>query len=183
MISFIQSLDMRMLESLFAMRELATVNLLIVITEAGDVVFVAGFVACLSLFLFARHKYTYLVGLVASVAGAAGTMLLLKHAIARPRPDILYHAYLQGGFSLPSGHATLAAALYGFLIYLAWRALPAGLWRIAVMASLGALIAAIAFSRLYLGVHYLSDVIAGVLLGGAFAYIGIFVVRRLENRS
>ncbi len=181
---FITSLDMKILESLYAMRDLTTVvKAFIGVSEAGGTLFVFGLVLCIGLVLALRRKHAYLTGLLASVLGAAGATFILKEFIARARPDILYRAYTETGFSFPSGHAALAAAFYGFCIYLVWRLIPSPLWRAVIITCLGILIAAIASSRLYLGLHYLSDVIGGLALGAVFVWIGIVVVWRLEELS
>ena len=70
-------------------------------------------------------------------------------------------------YSFPSGHAMISTAAYGALAYLAWRHLRTRPGRLTLAGGSVVLVALICFSRLYLGVHYLSDVLAGVA-GGAF---------------
>jgi membrane protein DedA with SNARE-associated domain/membrane-associated phospholipid phosphatase len=108
------------------------------------------------------------------LAGAfAGAWLLqetVRLLVARPRPpitDALVHA---GGLGFPSGHATDAAATYGML-----AALLAGVtarWpaRVAIWATAVALVGLIALSRLYLGVHWLTDALGGLTLGAAWLF-------------
>ncbi|MEK7133687.1 MAG: phosphatase PAP2 family protein [Patescibacteria group bacterium] len=182
MIPLLSSLDARVLDILYAYRDIPTVKIFIGVTELGGVVFVSGLVACLGLVFLLRRKYAYLAGLVISVAGAAGIMWVLKHLIIRPRPDIYYQAYPESGFSFPSGHATLAVAFYGFCIVLIRWFIPSPVWKNLATSVLTFLIAAIVFSRIYLGVHYLSDVVAGMALGGLFVWIGTWVVQRIGDR-
>ena len=89
-----------------------------------------------------------------------GSMILteiLKRVFQRARPELL-----DSGYSFPSGHATLAVGFYGTLaLLLAWRL--EGFWRWTVVAAGVALVLLIGFSRLYLGVHYLTDILAGFL--------------------
>ncbi len=92
---------------------------------------------------------------------------LLKIGFARPRPDLAPHLDHQTSFSYPSGHATSAAAVY---LLLAWLAPPR--WRGATAALAIAIIILNGFSRMMLGVHWLSDIIGGTLLGAAFALGG-----------
>lgn len=183
MTQFIGGLDGQTLQYLFAYRDITTTLSFIGITELGSTVFVLGLGLCVGIFLVFRRQIPYAVGLAVSVFGAGGTALLLKELIRRARPDVTLQAYAETGFSFPSGHATLAAAFYGFLIYLVWRMMPASRRRTAVVAVLTVLIALIAFSRLYLGVHYLTDVIGGLLLGGLFVWIGILVVKRIAKQD
>ena len=177
---FISSLDVRVLETLYAYRDLTAVDIFIGVSELASALFIGGLIFCIGIILILRGRYAYLLGLVVSSLGGAGSMFLLKELIERIRPPVMYQAYIENGFSLPSGHATIAAAFYGFCIYLLWRLVPSLIWRTMAILGLGTLIAGIAFSRLYLGGHYLSDVIAGLILGGIFVWIGIAVVRRLE---
>lgn len=180
MIQYLTGLDMPLLQYLFAHRDIATILSFIGITELGSTVFVCGLGLCIALLLVLRRKIPYAIALAVSVLGAGAAALFLKEVVHRARPEAAYQAYIETGFSFPSGHATLAAALYGFLIYLVLRMMPAGNRRSVAIVLLGLLIGLIAFSRLYLGVHYLSDVIAGLLIGGIFAWIGSVVTKKLE---
>ena len=99
----------------------------------------------------------------------------------RPRPDIVSHVVYVASASFPSGHATHAAALY-----LTLAAMIAGLAKVRgvslVAYGLAILIMiAVAFSRVYLGVHYPSDVLAGCVLGAACALIGWMTLKRLSR--
>lgn len=88
--------------------------------------------------------------------------LLLKYAIYRPRPIELYSG--ADSFSFPSGHATMAAITFGVLAVLASHAMNR--WnRSLVYAICGSFVIAIAYSRVYLGVHWLSDVLGGIIFG------------------
>ncbi len=182
MMSFISSLDTRALDIISLNRNLMGVDIFIGITEIGDIIFVGGLIAALVLYFALRRKYAYLAGLLVSVVSAAATTLALKVLIERARPDFAYQAYIESGFSFPSGHATVAMAFYGFCIFLVHRMVANALWRNLATLFLILLIVGIAFSRLYLGVHYLSDVLGGLVVGGVFALIGIALVKKFEQR-
>ena len=183
MIQLIGGLDAQTLQYLFAYRDITTTLSFIGITELGSTVFVLGLALSIGIFLVFRGKIPYAIALAISVLGAGATALVIKETVERARPERMYQAYAETGFSFPSGHATLAAAFYGFLIYLLWRMMPAGFARTASVSALALLIALISFSRLYLGVHYLSDVIGGLLLGGLFVWIGILVVKKIAKQD
>ena len=183
MIQYLAALDEQVLQYLYTQRDIAASLSFIGITELGSTAIVSGLTLCIGIFFVFRRQIPYAVGLAVSVFGAGGTALLLKELIRRARPDVTLQAYAETGFSFPSGHATLAAAFYGFLIYLVWRMMPAGHRRTVVLAVLTLIIALIAFSRLYLGVHYLTDVMGWLLLGGLFAWIGSLVVTRMERQN
>ena len=95
---------------------------------------------------------------------------LLKYCFLRARPEVLRLVEI-GGYSFPSGHSFVSMSFYGLLIVLALRLLPPGrrLW---VCLPLGLLIALIGLSRIYLGVHYASDVLAGMC--GGFIWLAVY---------
>lgn len=86
-----------------------------------------------------------------------------KIAIQRPRPE--NPVYLETSFSFPSGHAMLAVVLYGFMAYLLIKLVRGWKNKVNIFFIFFTVIIAIGFSRMYLGVHYLSDVWAGYLIG------------------
>lgn len=88
---------------------------------------------------------------------------ILKRIICRPRPDVV-KLINQGGYSFPSGHAMASTAFYGYLIYLLWKSNFSKTYKYIGTVFLILLIFTICFSRVYLGVHYTSDVIAGICL-------------------
>jgi membrane-associated phospholipid phosphatase len=108
-------------------------------------------------------------GLIAAVV-LGGAQLLetsAKVIVARPRPPstLWAHDMSAGGFSFPSGHATLAAAGYGLIAALLVRYLRPVRARAAVWVAAATATATVGLSRVYLGVHWLSDVLAGWLVG------------------
>ena len=106
----------------------------------------------------AQQKVTWLV--LASFGGALLLNTLLKLLFARPRPNVFPPLTTETSYSFPSGHAMAAVAVYGLLALLLWRRAKRG-W--AVLA--GAWVPLVALSRVYLGVHYPSDVLASLALG------------------
>ena len=103
----------------------------------------------------------------------------LKLLIGRERPISEYAANLHiPTFSFPSGHASGSMIAYGLLAYLAWHWLPQP-WNYIVVAILIGLIILIGISRIYLGAHFPSDIVAGWLLGAIALCIVIFIVRPL----
>lgn len=124
--------------------------------------------------LAGRQRISYaLAASMASFAGAA----LLKLAIHRPRPDTMYvkNMFVKS-YSFPSGHAFDAAVFYGLLAYLAFKYLPSP-WSYIIAVVLVLLILLIGTSRVYLGAHYPTDVLAGWLLGLA---VLILIVRAIH---
>jgi membrane-associated phospholipid phosphatase len=124
-------------------------------------------------FLVARRHLREAALVALAFAGGELLYSLLKVEFARPRPSFADPVVPQGeGYSFPSGHATASMAVYGALAYLALTTLRGTRWpRVACTAGLLALVAAIAFSRLYLGKHFPSDVIAGWCVAAAWLAI------------
>ena len=102
---------------------------------------------------------------------------LLKDIVHRTRP---INALIQEStFSMPSGHAAIAIVFFGFLAYLAVRKKSKKIkWLAAIIVA--AIIVLISFTRLYLGVHYISDVVVGLILGLVVLIGGIIVSKRLS---
>lgn len=142
---------------------------------SGYVVIPLAVLSCVLLHRRGRRRAALAVAL--STIGASMLSTLDKLLVGRPRPPV-EHLEAVGSASFPSGHATSAAALYIALLlaFLASRP-PAGV-RIAAIASTALLLIGVAFSRIYLGVHYPSDVIAGLLLGGGWSLFAASVIGR-----
>ena len=96
---------------------------------------------------------------------------ILKHIIQRPRPTE-YRIIDESGYSFPSGHSMVSAAFYGFLIYLIYKNVKNKYLKWGLVSLLSLLIITIGISRIYLGVHYTSDVLAGFLI--SISYLIIF---------
>lgn len=86
--------------------------------------------------------------------------LLLKQVVQRPRPDG-FRLVAETGYSFPSGHSMVAMAFYGLLLWMVWNYERDRVQRWAFSLGFALIIVAVGFSRIYLGVHYASDVIAG----------------------
>ncbi len=104
--------------------------------------------------------------------GVGAFVQLGKREFSRPRPPAIAY-YSVTGFSFPSGHSATAMTLYGLLGYWWARRLRHTRLRVWVGTAATALILLVGFSRIYLGVHYLSDVLGGYLLGICWLIIGI----------
>lgn len=113
--------------------------------------------------LAVRRQWATAASLLLVVVGAQVLNTLLKAAFQRERPTVLELLPAQQ-FSFPSGHTMVATAVYLYLAYLVWQRLQ-GFARYALAASLVLLILLVGLSRVYLGVHYASDVIAGFIAG------------------
>lgn len=91
----------------------------------------------------------------------------LKNVLQRPRPALADPLVHLATYSFPSGHAVASTVFYGALCVLVFRHTRSGVARAAAVAIAVAMVLLVCFSRVYLGAHYLSDVLAGIAVGGA----------------
>jgi len=153
------------------------------ITALGTGTVVMMIVAISGLFLaLTRHRYSALLLLVATAGGLA-LNLVLKLFFNRPRPHVIVWGTNAVSSSFPSGHAMSATIVYSTVAYLAAR-LARKMWqRWAVMLFAAAIIILISLSRLYLGVHYPSDVLAGSVIGLAWAAFCMATLEGIQKLS
>ncbi|RSK53973.1 phosphatase PAP2 family protein [Bacillus canaveralius] len=137
------------------------------------------------IFLFLIRKFldgrSELTLYIAVTAGSAVLNQLLKLIFQRARPDL--HRLIEiGGYSFPSGHAMNAMSVYGISTFLLLRHIPSKSGRrILIMFSVF-MICIIGISRIYLGVHYPSDIIGGYLAGGLWLGFTIWLFQRLKGK-
>jgi membrane-associated phospholipid phosphatase len=163
--------DHAIVQYLFSIRTPWGISVFSALTSLGDTLTI-GLVllcACLVLILSKRNK-AYIVGLVVCVAGAKASEVLLKLLVGRARPDA-YALFHLDSYSFPSGHATAAMALYGCIAYVLCKIYPKH--RTFWLASAAIVIVGIGISRIYLGVHYPSDVLGGYVLGAVWIWLGM----------
>jgi undecaprenyl-diphosphatase len=115
--------------------------------------------------LVVKKRYAWTVYLLITAGGGALLNLELKRYFARARPDIAEMLRRSQGYSFPSGHAMGSTVVFGALSYLVVQTASNWRWKSAVIALTCTLIAAVAFSRVYLGVHWTTDIAAGVTVG------------------
>ena len=104
--------------------------------------------------------------------------LLLKNIVQRPRPTE-FRMINETGYSFPSGHSMVSMAFYGYLIYLIYKKIDNKILKWILISPLSVLILSIGISRIYLGVHYTSDVLAGFIISFSYLIIYTSIVKRL----
>lgn len=132
-------------------------------------------------YLIAGRKISTATFVTAAIAGGATVSVLLKNVFERARPDLVVHLVEVSSTSFPSGHAMNAAVTYltlGTLLARAEQARTVRIYLISVAITLTLLIGA---SRVYLGVHWPSDVLAGWCVGATWAMLCSFAARRLQR--
>jgi membrane protein DedA with SNARE-associated domain/membrane-associated phospholipid phosphatase len=141
-------------------------SVFVAVTEFGDSFVNVSLACAVLLVLLARRCYRAAGFWTLTVLGGVLGVQLLKWAIHLPRPVSLYHGASAYGF--PSGHTTMSVIIYGFLAILIARRL-AGAWRWGLFSSVMLVAFVIGISRLYLGAHWLSDVLGGYFIGMSWA--------------
>lgn len=114
----------------------------------------------LVIILIVFHKYRFAYILPIHVTISVIFNMILKNIFARPRPEMI-RLIDEAGFSFPSGHAMVTMVAYGYLIYVVHHYIQQKWLRYSLIAFLIFIIVSVGFSRIYLGVHYLTDVLAG----------------------
>ena len=121
------------------------------------------------LVLIALRRRAAAIQLLLASTGAALLTTIAKHVIERQRPSVVPRLVDVTGFSYPSGHSLASSAIYLTLALVASRELPRA--RRVLHGTGGVVVAAIGLSRIYLGVHFPSDVLSGICLGAGWALV------------
>lgn len=106
---------------------------------------------------------------------------VIKVIFARARPDV-NPLMIENTYSFPSGHSMMSMILYGYLIYIIYNKFKNKKYKLLLISVLSILIFCIGFSRIYLGVHYVSDVIGGFVLGIAYLIIYIDINKKIIKK-
>ena len=139
------------------------------ITNFGGVIYLP--IISLILFFIIKNRKIGL-GIFINLCLAAILNIILKNIVQRPRPTE-FRLINEQGYSFPSGHSMASTAFYGFLIYLIYKNIKNKYLKISLITLLSILIFLIGTSRIYLGVHYTSDVLAGFFI--SISYLIIFI--------
>ena len=131
-------------------------------------------------FLFIKRHRWYSIKIPVVTLGSISLNLLLKYYFERPRPELEHMVHVTGN-SFPSGHAMFSFSFYGLLIYILWEYAPTKFWKYFSLVVLLILIHLIGISRVYLGVHYPSDVLAGFAAGFMWLLVSILTIRQIEK--
>lgn len=133
-------------------------------------------------FLFIKKHRWYSIKVPTVAISGVILMFLLKFIFQRERPltPLLEPAR---GLSFPSGHSLMSFTFYGLLIYLVWKNVKSKLWTSVLVTLLLVMILCIGISRVYLEVHYATDVIAGFSMGLMWLVLSIYILDKMEKYS
>ncbi|VXB03692.1 phosphatase PAP2 family protein [Massilia sp. 9I] len=158
-------------------------QVLLVVTHVHSTPGILILALCVGIWLYRKSHRYWIVALVASVPGGQILNVLLKHTFERARPHFAEPLLELSTYSFPSGHAMGATVLYGFIACYAARHARSLAGRVLPFVLALAMVATVAFSRMYLGVHYLSDVLAAFAEGCGWLAICITGAATLNRRK
>jgi len=138
--------------------------------------------ALIAYFLFVKKHKWYSIKIPAIALSSLGLMFLLKGLFERPRPSVplLFHAE---GLSFPSGHALMSVTFYGLLAYMIFKGVKNEPLKWTLIGLLIILIFIIGGSRVYLRVHFATDVIAGYCIGFLWLVFTVWLLNKIEKKS
>jgi undecaprenyl-diphosphatase len=167
------SIDNSFAKYLFSIRNTMLANSFFYFSKFGSYQFIIPFALVVSSLFIFQKKIIYVISLLIALAGTGSTSFFCKIYFHRVRP-VDFSFYNESSYSFPSGHAMYAVAFYGLLFYIIIMQTKKYqlLWTIVSIA----FILLIGFSRLYLGVHFLSDVFAGYSLGFLWLLLSISIL-------
>ena len=141
------------------------------VTALGSITLVILFSAFTLVVLLVLRDRLGALQLLAASAGAAILTLLTKNIIERIRPEEAHRLITVSGFSYPSGHSLSTSALYLTIAIIAGRYIQHSGARAVIFLAVSAVLIMVGASRVYLGVHYATDVVSGISLGAALALV------------
>lgn len=144
------------------------------ITNFGGAIFLT--ILTITLFILIKNKKIGL-SIILNLIVITGLNQILKYILQRPRPTE-YRLIEETGFSFPSGHSMVSMAFYGYLIYLIYKYVKNKDLKWISIVLLSILICSIGISRIYLGVHYTSDVLGGFLISLSYLIVYTLIVNR-----
>ena len=153
-----------------------------VVTSLGSSVFVSCIAVVFGLYLIWRRRLYWLAAFVSSVYGGMLLNKILKYLFQRPRPHFDDPLLSLTSYSFPSGHTMTATVVYGVLAAYFFSTTQDWRRRVVIFFVASFLILLVGFSRMYLGVHYLSDVLGAMAEGLAWLALCLTVVYSLWRR-
>lgn len=180
--------DIPLLEWMEAHRNATATSIAWFFTVAGDTLCMSILALCFIGLFSWRTRSPWPAALIAvTAAGSVALTVVLKSTLGRARPpidDAL--GTVPASYSFPSGHTLNSVAILGIVGYIAFLLLRSVIWRILALSTLALFVLGVGWSRLYLGHHWLSDVLGGLLIGGCWVVVVIllhhFVLLRNRRR-
>ena len=173
-------IDLAVLEFMVSIRNDFLNFVVAAITHCGDTVTIVALCAILVI-LPTRKKY----GFPLTLAALTGLAIYkpMKHVFLRARPDVMYHIVEQGGYSFPSGHTTSSIIVYGLLLCLIRKHCKNETLKNLLSGVCILLACLIPPSRLYVGVHWTTDVLCGIFIAIGVVTLAIAILERIYKKN
>ena len=173
--------DMAVFDRLSGITTARNNRFMLFITALGNhKILIPANLAVIIYFLFTGKQTWFSIKVGVIALSSLGLMFLLKYLFKRKRPLAPLLAAVRG-LSFPSGHAIMSLTFYGLLAYISWHTIDIGWMRYLAIFMLVGLVLLIGFSRVYLRVHYASDVLAGFIIGAVWLFISLSVLGKIEE--
>ena len=150
------------------------------LTHCSDTVTI---IALCIILLLLPNRLKFGVPVSISALGGVAIYKPMKHIFMRARPDEVFHLVEQGGYSFPSGHSVTSVVVYGLLIYLIRKRCKNQTVKNILTVLCAALMIIIGPSRIYVGVHWPTDVLCGWLIGSAVLIIAVTILERMNKKN
>ncbi|NRD79300.1 phosphatase PAP2 family protein [Bacillus sp. BRMEA1] len=177
------SFDQTVIANIQGMESPRLTSLMKLLTFIGSTPFVIILSIGLIFFLYkVLHHRLELILFIGAIIGTGALNDILKHVFHRTRPHL--HRLIEAtGYSFPSGHAMSAFSVYVMITFLLWRHIPSKWGRSLLIIFSTFMILGIGISRIYLGVHYPSDIIGGYLASGFWLTVAIWFFQYYKEKS
>jgi membrane-associated phospholipid phosphatase len=174
--------DSALLSESIEVRSGGLTQLAVFVTTIGNTTSMAVLAVAVAGWCWYRGRRADAVLAIVAMAGSAALFNVLKDLFGRPRPPIADRLVNVGNESLPSGHATMSIVVIGTIVVLAWTGRSVMTRAVLVVAAV-VWVGAVGATRVYLGVHWFSDVVAGWLVGAAWLALCVAVWNYVQSRS
>lgn len=179
----IESFDLAIIQFVQGLEAPWLTNVFKTFTSIGSWYVVVPITLIVCFLLFFVYKYRQQAYLFAfSIVSTIALNELLKLYFKRDRPE-LYRIMNAGGYSFPSGHTMMAFSLYGMITYICWRNIKTAGARVALLIVATLMAFMIAISRIYVGVHYPSDIVGGIAASTFWVTIIIVIYSAIRERQ
>ena len=176
-------IDVRLAQWLHAHASPALTDALLAVTQMHAPAGIAVLAAGMAVYMALKRDHYWLLAVLLTMPARMILNVLLKNLFERHRPVFDSPLVVLATYSFPSGHAAYSTMLYGLLAAYVAHRVDRWQWRLVSVLMCGAVVVLVTFSRVYLGAHYLTDVLAGICEGLAWLALVWLVVTRLRRRQ